>query len=332
MQNPTATTNAANNSLVMKLWLTMLRTNGAHQLLTIDNAASVMHDHNTIKDGLTFDETTDAPHYIKRHTIENGIERIVYTPKARKYETPILMTHGMWHGAWCWEGWMALFAEWGWECHAYSLPGHGLSPVQRPIPECTLDYYTSFLRNEVDRLERLPVLMGHSMGGAISQWYLRYVRDDVPAVVLVASWVSHAAFPDGAVQFFKIDPIGVLRAFRVGNATPYVRSPQVAARKLISDGAVITPEELHARLGPESALVTLQHNPPMWEPKAQVSAPMLYLAGEIDTVISNRASRRTADHYGADFELIKRAAHNLMMEHNYQETARYVHTWLADHH
>ncbi|RRR69322.1 MAG: hypothetical protein EI684_16040 [Candidatus Viridilinea halotolerans] len=43
------------------------------------------------------------------------------------------------------------FATWGWESHAHSLPGHGASPVQRPIRWCTLQYYYEFLNTELRR-------------------------------------------------------------------------------------------------------------------------------------------------------------------------------------
>ena len=299
-------------------------------LMRIDAHQTIMQDNNTIRGGLTYEEIEETGVFIRRHTVEDGIERIVYTPKNKKYQTPLLFLHGMWHGAWCWQWWQELFAEWGWESHAFSLPGHGLSPEQRPIPQCTLDYYASFLKAEMGRFDSPPVLLGHSMGGAITQWYLKYVRDDLPAVVLVASWVSHAAMVDGFKQFVKVDPLGTLVLTAIaGNATPYIRSPKVAARKLISQGALLTPEELHARLGPESALVTIQHNPPMWKPKDTVQAPVLYLAGNLDAVLSNSASRKTAEHYGADFIIIEKTAHNLMMEHNYRETAEKIHAWLV---
>src|SRR5262245_60882064 len=75
--------------------------------------------------------------YNVTHTIEGGIERVVYRPDQPRFSTPILMQHGMWHGAWCWRYWQELLAEWGWESHAFSLPGHAGSPVQRPIRWCT---------------------------------------------------------------------------------------------------------------------------------------------------------------------------------------------------
>src|SRR5512147_1844268 len=95
-----------------------------------------------------------------QHCIDNGFERVTYLPRQRRFETPILMQHGMWHGAWCWQQWQELLAGWGWESHAISLPGHAGSPAQRPVYFCTLGYYLRFLKAEVERTARRPILMG----------------------------------------------------------------------------------------------------------------------------------------------------------------------------
>lgn len=274
--------------------------------------------------------TTDV--FSIQHAINNGIERVTYSPKHRRFETPILLQHGMWHGAWCWQHWQELFATWGWESHSISLPGHAGSPAQRPIYFCTLDYYLGFLKAEVKQLSRPPVLIGHSMGGALTQWYFKYVDDDLPAAVLVAPWDLRGNFVDGGIgRWFRLDPLGVLFVSLTGSTYPYIRTPKHAARKLISSQAIYTPEELHSRLGPESAWVMMQHNPPFWRPAKQVKTPLLWLAGEIDTVISVEAERRSAAYYQADFIVVPKAAHNLMMEHNYRETAETIHNWLNAH-
>ncbi len=267
--------------------------------------------------------------YTMTHTLEDGIERIVYTPKQRRFETPILMTHGMWHGAWCWQPWQELFAAWGWESHAYSLPGHGQSPTQRPIRLCTLEYYLAFYKAEVDRLERKPVLMGHSMGGALTQWYFRYVDDALPAAVLVAPWVYDNAMTNAFLLFLKADPVGVLRIFTDWSTTALVRSPESTARLLLGPNAGVSPEWLHARLGPESSLITMQHMPPHWYPPAQVHTPILWVAGEKDAVVSLDGQRRSAAHYGADLLVAEGAGHNLMHERNQAEIAQTIHEWLA---
>jgi pimeloyl-ACP methyl ester carboxylesterase len=76
------------------------------------------------------------------------------------------------------------------------------------------------------------------------------------------------------------------------------------------------------------ALLTLQHNLPYWFPAENVKTPMLYLAGEQDTVVSVDGGRRTAAHYSADFILVPDAAHNLMMDVHYKETAMQINTRL----
>src|SRR5687767_5221602 len=63
--------------------------------------------------------------YTVSREVNDGIEHITYTPDAPKYKTPIVFQHGAWHGAWCWQWWQELFAEWGWTSHAHSLPNHG---------------------------------------------------------------------------------------------------------------------------------------------------------------------------------------------------------------
>jgi len=300
----------------------LVRRNVEHTLATQTNEAPA---------GVTFSETTESATYTRVHTVEDGIERIVYLPKQRRYETPIVMQHGMWHGAWCWAWWQELFAEWGWETHAHSLPGHAGSPTQRPAPLCTLDYYLSFLKAEIERLPAPPVLMGHSMGGALTQWYLKYVRDDLPAALLVAPWVSHSMIKDGLWKLVTFDPLGILLMMLSWDATPMRRlSKGSAVRFLLGPQGVMPLEELQPKLGPESVIVMYQHNPPFWYPPEHVKTPMLWIAGEDDWLLVEEAQRRSAAHYGADFIVARRARHNVMMEHNYRETAGAIQNWLIE--
>jgi len=279
--------------------------------------------------GLSFEATEDKDTCAVSRTIVDGIERIVYLPKTRRYQTPLLMQHGMWHGAWCWAHWQQLFAEWGWESHAFSLPGHAASPTQRPIAQCTLDYYLFFLKAEVDRLPRPPVLMGHSMGGALAQWYLTYVGD-LPAAVLVASWLSHDVSGHSALHILARDPWGFLLMLRDGTATPLIRTPHRAAQMFITEGALLSPEELHAQLGPESRLVLLQHHAPMWSPRDGIGTPMLWVAAERDALISSAGAQRAAAFYHATHMPVVGAGHDIMLEASSTHTARSVHAWLTE--
>jgi pimeloyl-ACP methyl ester carboxylesterase len=299
----------------------------AAQLARIDPAVSLVQHTNQSAPGSRLVADRDTARYVMCHTVEDGIERIVYTPKQRKHRTPILMQHGMFHNAWTWQWWQPLLAEWGWESVAVSLPGHGGSPVQRQIELCTLDYYLGFLKAEVDRLEQPPVLMGHSMGGALTQWYLKYCGD-LPAAVLVAPWVSHSVMLDGMPRVLQLDPVLLLLVSLAWSSNPWIRSPQRAARLFITDGALVTPEELHDHLGPESTLVVFQHNPPFWTPPDDVRTPLLWVTGGKDAVVSVKGATHSAEFYQAEHLIVPEAGHNLMMDVGYWETARSIVEWL----
>ena len=274
-------------------------------------------------------ETAETDLYTRQRSIDHGIERTSYYPKQRRYDTPIVMQHGMWHGAWCWQWWQELFAEWGWESHAHSLPGHAGSPVRRPIRFCTLGYYLGFLKAEVQRLDRRPVLIGHSMGGALTQWYLKYAGDDLPAAVLLGAWNALGNYDNhGGEVFWKLDPIGLIMAAFTWSATPFIRDPQHATRLLYSERGVYSPQEFHAHLGPESLFVMAQYSPPLWTPPQNLKTPLLVVAGECDAVISVESQRRSAAHYRAPLIVIPGASHNMMMEHNRADTARSIHDWI----
>ncbi len=130
-------------------------------------------------------------------------------------------------------------------------------------------------------------------------------------------------------NMLRLDAMGVLLCALTLSATPLVRTPQRAAACFIRDGAIISPAELHARLGPESGWVLLQYQPPFWQPVAHTHTPMLWLAGGSDAVIPEWAERPSAAHYGADYVVVPDAGHNLMLERSYRKTAALIHEWLV---
>jgi pimeloyl-ACP methyl ester carboxylesterase len=291
-------------------------------------AETLRQHRNEAPPGLRFEQVAETAHFTKIHRIEDGLERVYFKPKNRRFETVLFFQHGMWHGAWCWAEWQALFAEWGWESVAFSLPGHGGSPEQRRIERCTLDYYLGFIKDELAGFANPVVMVGHSMGGALTQWALKFGLP-MTAAVFVAPWPHTHTVWYGAPRMIAANPWMILWTSLRWQAV-YATTPEQWAKLLISPGASYTPQQLAARLGPESALVTYQHNWPHWSPPlaSELTLPRLWLAAENDATIAEAVSRRSAAHYGADYVMVPGVGHNLMMEHNAAETAQTVQTWL----
>ena len=91
------------------------------------------------------------------------------------------------------------------------------------------------------------------MGGALAQWYLKYVGD-LPAAVLVAPWPHELILSGETTYIISADPIGTLLSM-VTRRAEYCRNSQVAAHALLSSTSIVTPDELFKQLGPESLIV-----------------------------------------------------------------------------
>ena len=87
----------------------------------------------------------------------------------------IVFVHGMCHGAWCWEEqYIPYFEKLGYNCIAFNLPGHETEGSAKRI-SFSLDNYVQALRNEVEKLNEPPIIIGHSMGGkTVMQFGLNY--------------------------------------------------------------------------------------------------------------------------------------------------------------
>ncbi len=77
--------------------------------------------------------------------------------------TSVVLVHGAWHGAWCFEPVVALLEAAGIPAIAVDLPGHGDDPG--PLGDLHTD--AQRVRDVLDELDGDCVLLGHSYGGAV---------------------------------------------------------------------------------------------------------------------------------------------------------------------
>jgi pimeloyl-ACP methyl ester carboxylesterase len=128
-----------------------------------------------------------------------------------------VLVHGLWHGAWCWDGVRAALAERGVDSLA----------VELPLTDLAAD--TAATREALDRFGRPAVLVGHSYGGA--------VVTGAGTHPLVRELVYVAAF--------QLDDGESVSRTRAGPGLPDTRLPE--AMRVSGDQVGVDPE-LAARL------------------------------------------------------------------------------------
>lgn len=235
------------------------------------------------------------------------LEHIIARPARRRYSHPVLLLHGAWHGAWCWEAAMADLAARGFEAHAVSVRGHGASTPAGRL--ATVLAYAADARAAIAAAGPRPVVVGHSAGGYVTQLLITGAAGPPPelagAVLLCSSPVSIGAyFMDRGLRgapmvslpaLLRREPDTVRRAFF---------RPAIAAEEL---------ERHRARLVAEPPLVTLSSM--LLRPRpARCRTPALVIAAERDAVFDLEAQRATAAAYGAELVVVPGAPHDLMLD------------------
>jgi pimeloyl-ACP methyl ester carboxylesterase len=172
----------------------------------------------------------------------------------------VVLVHGAWHGAWCWERVVEGLADAGVAATAVDLPGHGADPG--PFGDLHTD--ASRVRAVLDGIEGPAVLVGHSYGGAVIT-----EAGDHPAVVqlvylaalpLDAGETCGAAAPSEAANIDHTGRPSIGAGFVPGPDETVTLDRSIAAAAFYNDCDEATVSWALARLGPQP-LATMQQEP-----------------------------------------------------------------------
>ena len=228
----------------------------------------------------------------------------------------IVFVHGMCHGAWCWEEqYIPYFEKLGYNCIAFNLPGHETEGSTKRI-SYSLDDYVQALRNEVEKLNEPPIIIGHSMGGMILQHFLKtgsckkaVLMSSVPTSgVLMASIRVLFRYPGAIPYLLRRNLVGAFKKY------PHLmlNKPMLTARYAHRMCA----ESFRAYLG---LLIPVSH---------KLSIPILLIGGAQDGLITVHEFENTAKHYHAKLSIIEGGSHDLMLDDDYEKSALEIANWI----
>lgn len=256
-----------------------------------------------------------------------NIETITRKPAIQTHKTPLLFVHGMWHGAWCWdEFFLPYFAEQGYQATALSLRGHAGSAGK--IRGNTIANYVSDVEQVAKTFDTPPVVIGHSMGGFLTQKYLE--THAAPAAVLLASAPHFGLWP----TFFRMAmkrPKTLVKVTAQLRLYPVVETPEAARWALFStDMPKKQMLKYYKKLDDESFrmfidLLGLNRANPK-----KVKTPLLILGAENDNAISPDQVHATARAYGMQAEIFPNMAHDMMLEKDWKLVAERILSWLKE--
>src|SRR5512139_813303 len=160
------------------------------------------------------------------------LEIISRYPLQNPHPAPLLFIHGTLHTALCWDvHFLDFFAQHGYAAHALNLRGHGKSEGREKLRWTRITDFVEDVTNVVQQLPSPPFLIGHSMGGFITQKYLE--DHDAPAAVLLSS-PSPAGLLPTTIRNARRHPLVFARVNLTLSLLPLVATPALVREAFFS--------------------------------------------------------------------------------------------------
>ncbi|MCH9668465.1 MAG: lysophospholipase [Actinomycetia bacterium] len=230
----------------------------------------------------------------------NGV-RIVYdvwTPDTQP-RGAVILAHGYGEHARRYDHVAARFGAAGLITYALDHRGHGRSGGKRvylrEISEYTGDFHTLVGIVAADQPNLPRIVLGHSMGGAIVFAYGVDHPDDYTAMVLSGPAVAAQG---------SVSPIVVLLAKVMGRLVPGLPMEDIPADAVSRDPAVVAAYESdplvhHGKLPAGVGRALIEVGETMPQRAGAITAPLLVVHGEEDSLIPVRGSRTLVECVGS---------------------------------
>ncbi len=263
----------------------------------------------------------------------SNLEVLHHIPAEKKFKTPILFVHGAYVGAWCWEeNFLPYFADLGFEVYAISLRGHGRSWGRMFVHSYGIREYVKDVEQVIlHNVKEEVVLVGHSMGGAVVQQYLKKHEHQAQCkgAVFMSAVPYHGVAPS-SMEIAMRDPMSMMQIqlvqmFGSSFATPdFARkslfTPDTPMKDLIRYRPLFQPESFNTIWD-----VIVAEMPTKNDLK---DIPLHFMGGKKDMIFSVDSIRKSAHKLGCEPVFLPKSSHMMMLDPYWQDAADELIGWL----
>ena len=249
----------------------------------------------------------------------------------------IVMIHGMWGSSWAWDNYKPFFENKGYTCYAPVLRHHDISPNDTPDPALgttSLLDYVQDLKEYISSLDDEPVIMGHSMGGLLTQ--ILGTHGHGKALVLLTP-----ASPSGinALKYSVIKSFWSILTkwgfWKKPNRISF-KAAQYAIMHLLSE---TEQKNCYDKFVFESGRAAFEIGFWLVDGKgaakvdeSKISCPVLVVAGSEDRITPAKVTQKVAKKYSAvsTYKEFKNQAHWVIGEDGWEEIAVFISEWIDE--
>ncbi|EEP74855.1 hypothetical protein MCAG_05182 [Micromonospora sp. ATCC 39149] len=250
-------------------------------------------------------------------------------PTSAAVGPPLLLVHGGYFAAWCWENFQPYLADRGYASYAPSLRGHGGSPGIERIDSFRTAEYVADVVSVLETIDEPPVLVGHSMGGGLVQRVVAEHGDRVRGAVLLSSLPPDGFSKGAAFGWLRsgMRPLMQLSKLHRGKLPPDAPdSPETFPYSCFFHGDL--PAERLAsygrRMQRESQRAGKELTRRVVRDPGAIRVPIAVIAGAEDWFFPPVVAERTARAYGVEPILVPGTGHAAMLDTGWEEVAEHI--------
>jgi len=239
-------------------------------------------------------------------------------------------------GSWCWKNYKSFFEQKNYHCYTPTLrfhhfPFNSIPPLQ--LGTTSILDYVNDLEKEIQQLDSLPILIGHSMGGLIAQ--ILGSRGLAKALVLITP-----ASPYGILNL----RLSVIKNFlSLLSQWGFWKKPFCETFSEFAYSAhllsVEQQQNIYNRLVWESGQAAVEiglsmfyRNSPTKVDESKVTCPVLVIGAKHDTVTPPVMVKKIAKKYHtvSTYKEFSNHGHTILAEDSLLEVTKYISNWLLN--